>query len=191
MKHSVLKWLHHLLVLKYVMLWHSALPSQVFWHCSRLETFPGDLIRYVSPLVASHSTSAPTSHHKIVGSDIGNGATVGAALEPDVLSTTVASDIVDIVVSELVTDVLFATTVVTIDVPAEVPSVVGTVVVAASWPNRNTPTARRCGLVLLHSVLKWLHHLLLKYVMLWHCALVSHVFLHCSRFETFPGEFFR
>jgi hypothetical protein len=46
-------------------------------------------------------------------------------------------------------------------------------------------------LVLVHGVLKWLHHLVLKYVMLLHAAESSHDFLHWSRPRTFPGEFAR
>ena len=46
-------------------------------------------------------------------------------------------------------------------------------------------------LVLVHGVLKWLHHLLLKYVMLLHAAESSHDFLHWSRSRTFPGELAR
>ena len=40
-------------------------------------------------------------------------------------------------------------------------------------------------LVLLHAVLKWLHHPLAKYVMLWHAGSVAswHDCLHCSRLE--------
>ena len=39
-----------------------------------------------------------------------------------------------------------------------------------------------------HGVLKWLHHPLLKYVMLLHPASSWHDFLHASRFGSFPGE---
>jgi hypothetical protein len=46
-------------------------------------------------------------------------------------------------------------------------------------------------LVLVHGVLKWLHHLVLKYVMLLHAAESSHDFLHWSRLDTFPGELSR
>ena len=46
-------------------------------------------------------------------------------------------------------------------------------------------------LVLLHGVLKWLHQPLLKYVMLSHAVESWHDFLHWSRLETFPGEFWR
>jgi len=56
--------------------------------------------------------------------------------------------------------------------------------------SRNT-TALLFPLVLVHGVLKWLHHLLLKYVMLLHAGAFSHDVLHCSRLETFPGEFAR
>ena len=43
-------------------------------------------------------------------------------------------------------------------------------------------------LVLLQNVLKWLHHPVPKYVMLWHPSVSSHDCLHCSRLEPFPGE---
>ena len=60
--HDVLKWLHHLL-LKYVILWHFASFSHDFWHASRLETLPGDVSRYTSPLSWSHAVEEPTSTH--------------------------------------------------------------------------------------------------------------------------------
>ena len=40
-------------------------------------------------------------------------------------------------------------------------------------------------LVLVHGVLKWLHHLLLKYETLWHPVVSSHNCLHSSRLGTF------
>ena len=43
-------------------------------------------------------------------------------------------------------------------------------------------------LVFVHGVLKRLHHLLLKYVKLWHAAKSSHDFLQASMLDTFPGE---
>ena len=46
-------------------------------------------------------------------------------------------------------------------------------------------------LVLVHDVLKWLHHPLLKYVMLWHSAEFWHDCLHWSKLEPFPGELSR
>ena len=49
-------------------------------------------------------------------------------------------------------------------------------------------TALPFFLWLVHGVLKWLHHPLLKYVMLWHSAESSHNFLHSSMFGSFPGE---
>ena len=60
--HVVLNRLHHLL-LKYVILWHFASFSHDFWHASRLETLPGDVSRYTSPLSWSHAVEEPTSTH--------------------------------------------------------------------------------------------------------------------------------
>ena len=45
--------------------------------------------------------------------------------------------------------------------------------------------------VLVHIVLKWLHHLLLKKVMARQRALISHVRVHTSIVDTFPGESLR
>ena len=39
-----------------------------------------------------------------------------------------------------------------------------------------------------HSVLKWLHHPLLKYVILLHSASSSHASWHASRLGSFPGD---
>ena len=39
-----------------------------------------------------------------------------------------------------------------------------------------------------HSVLKWLHHPLLKYVILLHSASSSHASWHTSRLGSFPGD---
>ena len=43
-------------------------------------------------------------------------------------------------------------------------------------------------MVLVHDVLKWLHHPLLKYVILLHSASARHRLLHSSTLETLPGE---
>ena len=45
--------------------------------------------------------------------------------------------------------------------------------------------------VFVHSVLKWLHHPLLKNVMLLHPESSSHDFLHAARSETLPGDWLR
>ena len=42
------------------------------------------------------------------------------------------------------------------------------------------------NLVFVHAVAKWLHHVLLKYVMLWQAAVASHDVWHASRLATFP-----
>ena len=44
-------------------------------------------------------------------------------------------------------------------------------------------TALPLLLVLVHTVLKWLHHPLAKYVMLLHAGSSWHDCLHCSRLE--------
>ena len=54
--------------------------------------------------------------------------------------------------------------------------------------NPNT-TPLLLHLVLLHDVLKWLHHPFCKYVILWQSVVASHDCLHFSRLEPFPGEF--
>ena len=46
-------------------------------------------------------------------------------------------------------------------------------------------------LVFVHAVLKWLHHLSEKNVMLLHPASFSHDFLHASTLESLPGDWLR
>ena len=46
-------------------------------------------------------------------------------------------------------------------------------------------------LVFVQSVLKWLHHPLLKKVMLLHFGSSSHDFLHAAMSETLPGDWLR
>ena len=43
-------------------------------------------------------------------------------------------------------------------------------------------------LVLVHAVLKWLHHLSTKNVMLLHPASSTQELLHAARLETLPGD---
>ena len=43
-------------------------------------------------------------------------------------------------------------------------------------------------LVLVHAVLKWLHHLSKKNVMLLHPGCFSHDFLHSSTLESLPDD---
>ena len=47
------------------------------------------------------------------------------------------------------------------------------------------------NLVFVQSVLKWLHHPLLKNVMLLHFGSSSHDFLHAVMSETLPGDWLR
>ena len=61
-------------------------------------------------------------------------------------------------------------------------------VVSELVSNRSAATALFALLVFIHEVLKWLHHPLLKYVMLWHPAVVRHDCLHCSRPKPLPGD---
>ena len=65
--------------------------------------------------------------------------------------------------------------------------VVSAEVEVVSTVNRWTTAPRVC-LMLLHGVLKWLHHPLLKNVMLWHAASAWHDVLHSSRLGSFPGD---
>ena len=61
--HAVLKWLHHPLAPKYVMLRHPGASAHESLHCARLEPFPGESLRYTSPALVSHSALAPSNSH--------------------------------------------------------------------------------------------------------------------------------
>ena len=73
--HVVVKWLHHLLLLKNVILLHSASSSHDFLHSSMSLTKPDDLPRQTSPAAALHSVFEPRSVHaripvELVGLDM-------------------------------------------------------------------------------------------------------------------------
>ena len=63
------------------------------------------------------------------------------------------------------------------------------VLVEATFVSSLIETALLLILWCVHGVLKWLHHPVLRYVMLWHSTEFSHDFLHCSMSVTLTGEF--
>ena len=65
------------------------------------------------------------------------------------------------------------------------------VVVLDITPPKRMAIALFVVLVFVHSVLKWLHHPLLKNVMLLHFGSSSHDFLHAAMSETLPGDWLR
>ena len=68
--HGVVKWLHHLLLLKNVILLHSASSSHDFLHASMSFTTPDDLPRQTSPAPALHSVFEPRSVHARIPVDV-------------------------------------------------------------------------------------------------------------------------